>query len=395
MGWDSKRYDEGMDGHRRVVFAGAGHAHLHALARVKEYTDRGLEVVLVAPDRFWYSGMGPGLLSGLYRPEDDTVDVAELVTRGGGRYVQAPIALIDPMTREVALQDGTRLGYKVLSLNVGSEVPLDGIEGARELGVPVKPVRHLAELHDHWSTLPENHPALRVVVIGGGAAGCEVAANARRLLRDRGIPSRIILVTSQPRLLDRHPLAAHKTILRWLNRAAVEVQLSSQVRRLESGRLHLAGGDVMECDVALFATGVRPPPLLAESGLATAEDGALLVNDHLQSVSHPEVFGGGDCVTLHDRPLDRVGVYAVRQAPVLHGNVLAAASGGPLRRFKPQKRYLLILNLGDGTGLLLWHRWVVHAGWAFRVKDRLDRRFVARFRTRNAPAPVPSVSSLR
>jgi len=390
-----RRYDEGMDGHRRIVFAGAGHAHLHALARVKEYTDRGLEVALVAPDRFWYSGMGPGLLSGMYRPEDDTVDVAELVARGDGRYVQARIARIEPPARQVVLEDGTRLGYKVLSLNVGSEVPLDAIEGARELGVPVKPVRHLAELHEHWSTLPEDHSALRVVVIGGGAAGCEVAANARRLLRDRGLASRIILVTSQPRLLERHPVAAHAAMLRWLNRAAVEVRLSSQVSRLESGRLHLAGGDVVECDVALFATGVRPPPLVAESGLATAEDGSLLVNDRLQSVSHPEVFGGGDCVTLQDHPLDRVGVYAVRQAPVLHRNVLAAASGGPLRSFKPQRRYLLILNLGDGTGLLLWHRLVCHGGWAFRVKDRLDRRFLARFRTRSAPASVPSASSVR
>lgn len=377
------------------MFAGAGHAHLHALARVKEYTDRGLEVALVAPDRFWYSSMGPGLLSGLYRPEDDTVDVAELVTRGGGRYMQARIARIEPGTREVVLENGTRLGYKILSLNVGSDVPLDGIEGARELGVPVKPVRHLAELHGRWSTLPEDHPALRIVVIGGGAAGCEVAANARRLLRDRGISSRITVVTSQPRLLERHPTAAHATMLRWLNRAAVEVRLCSQVVRVEKGRVHFAGGDVMECDVALVATGVRPPTLVAESGLATAEDGSLLVNHHLQSVSHPEVFGGGDCITLRDRPLDRVGVYAVRQAPVLHRNVLAAASGGPLATFKPQNSYLLILNLGDGTGLLLWHRFVHRGRWAFRVKDRLDRRFVARYRTRNAPAAVTSTSSVR
>jgi NADH dehydrogenase FAD-containing subunit len=292
----------------------------------------------------------------------------------------------------VELSDGSRLGYKVLSVNLGSEIALDGIEGASELGVPVKPVRHFAELRAHWSQLPKSSDdPLQVVVIGGGPAGCESAANARRLLRDLGLASRLSLVTHEEHLLERHAPAAHATMLRWLNRAAVEVRLSSKVARLVDGQVELEDGETLKCDVALLATGVRPSPVVAESGLTTADDGSFVVNEQLQSVSHPEVFGGGDCISLQDRPLDRVGVYAVRQGPVLHRNVLAAATGAPLKgKFRPQKRYLLILNLGDGTGLLLWNRFVRHGRWAFKLKDWLDRRFVTRFQEQIPSGGAPS-----
>jgi NADH dehydrogenase FAD-containing subunit len=107
-------------------------------------------------------------------------------------------------------------------------------------------------------------------------------------------------------------------------------------------------------DFLVHATGLTPPALLRATGLPTSGDGALLVDPFLRSVADPRVFGGGDCVALQGRELAKVGVYAVREAPVLCHNLLATLQGRPLRRFLPQRRFLLILNLGDGTGLLTW-----------------------------------------
>ncbi|HEV3263855.1 MAG TPA: hypothetical protein VG013_43875 [Gemmataceae bacterium] len=72
----------------------------------------------------------------------------------------------------------------------------------------------------------------------------------------------------------------------------------------------------------------------------------------------------------------RVDVYAVREAPVLWHNLLATLQGRPLRRFRPQRRFLLILNLGDGTGLLTWGPFSWHSRPAFWLKDRIDRAFL-------------------
>ncbi len=75
-----------------------------------------------------------------------------------------------------------------------------------------------------------------------------------------------------------------------------------------------------------------------------------MVNRFLQSTTHPEIFGGGDCIYFQKSPMDKVGVYAVRENPVLFHNLLAGMEGGNLQPFDPGGNYLLIFNLGDGEG---------------------------------------------
>src|SRR5262249_37073099 len=131
---------------RRAVLLGAGHAHLFTLKRTAAFVRRGFELVLVAPENFWYSGLATGVLAGNYPPELDQVDVGALVARGGGRFVRARATAIDAAARAVALDAGPPLSYDVLSCNLGSEVPLDAIPGAAAHGYAVKPVRRLWEL---------------------------------------------------------------------------------------------------------------------------------------------------------------------------------------------------------------------------------------------------------
>jgi NADH dehydrogenase FAD-containing subunit len=113
--------------------------------------------------------------------------------------------------------------------------------------------------------------------------------------------------------------------------------------------------------------------------LPTSADGALLVDRYLRSVADPRVFGGGDCIAFQGRALPRVGVYAIREAPILFHNLLATLQGRPLRPFKPQRHCLLILNLGDGTGLATWGRFHWHGRLAFWLKDRIDRAFLREY----------------
>ena len=68
-------------------------------------------------------------------------------------------------------------------------------------------------------------------------------------------------------------------------------------------------------------------------------------------MDHPEIFGGGDCIYFQDQPMDKVGVYAVRENPVLLHNLMASLDGDALEAFDPGRDYLLIFNLGDGTGI--------------------------------------------
>ena len=351
---------------KQLIFVGGGHAHLYALQRIAEYVQRGVQVTLIAPDHFWYSGMGPGLLSGIYGAEDDRVDVGEMVRRAGGAVLTDKVVHIDGAKRELRLAGGHVEPYDVVSLNVGSDVALDLIPGAEGIAVPVKPVKHFLNLRRR---MQEGEGRLRVMVIGGGAAGCEAAANCIRLCADVGRPLELFLVSSAEVLLAGHPPKAGRFMEQWFRKRGVDVRLGQRVERVSEG----------DADVVIVATGVRPSRLPRDSGLATAADGSMQVRDTLQSRDHPEIFGGGDCIQLMSNPLERVGVYAVRQGPILFHNLAAQLTGEPLKTFTPQEHYLLILNLGDGTGLVMWRGMVFHGRWAFRFKDWLDRRFIRQF----------------
>lgn len=363
----------------RIVLVGAGHAHLHVLAGARALTDAGHAVTLVSPGRFWYSGMGPGVLSGRYSADEDTIDAGRLVEQAGGTHVDGRVASLDADARTLTLEDGTHIAWDYLSLNVGSGVPAGAIPGADEHATPVKPVSNFDALRRRWLA---NEAAARreIVVIGGGAAGCETAMAARRLFEDAGAEARITLVAGSDGVLDGWPDRARRVMRSVCDERGVALIEGARVTRIDHDACTLHDGRRLPCDDAVLATGVRPAPLIAASTLTTDDVGAMVVDDALRSVSHPRVLGGGDCIALRSRRLPRVGVYAVRQGPVLLENLGALAAGRAPETFEPQSSVLLILNLSDGTGLLSWRGIVSRGRAAFRFKEWLDRGFVERYR---------------
>jgi NADH dehydrogenase FAD-containing subunit len=364
----------------RAVLLGAGHAHLYALKRAAAFARRGFELAVVAPEVFWYSGLATGVLGGHYPPELDQVDVARLAERGGGRFVQDRAVRIDPQAQTVHLEAGAPLPYDVLSLNLGSEVPIATVPGAARHGYPVKPIRNLWRLRQDLEARWQAGGAVRVVVAGGGPTGCEVAANVASLARARGGSAAVTLLARGDRILEGLPERASAKVSASLTRRGVTILSRASLAGVEDGVALTEDGRRVPFDRIVYALGLKPPPLVRETGLPVDGDGALLVDEHLRSVGDARVFGGGDCVAYRERPLAKVGVYAIREAPVLYHNLLATLEGRPLRRFRPQRRFLLILNLGDGTGLATWGGLHWQGRIAFLLKDRIDRMFLREYR---------------
>jgi NADH dehydrogenase FAD-containing subunit len=369
---------------KRVVFVGAGHAHLHALKRTAEFVRRGHEVVVVAPDLFWYSGLATGMLGGIYPPELDRVDVAALVERGGGRFVRDSMAGLDAAARTVRLADASEpLRYDVLSLTLGSEAP--AIPGDEHPSVyAVKPVRRLWELRvDLERRFGDQFSAVRIVVAGGGVTACEIAANTAQLAETTGGKTEITVLAGGREVLKQlpQPAAIAKVIASLEGRGVSFRYEGSRVERIEGGAAILASGEAVPFDVFLNATGLRPAPLVSRLGLPVDAQGALVVDEHLRSIADPRIHGGGDCVAMRGGALPKVGVYAIREAPILFQNLLAALEDGKPTRFQPQRRFLWIMNLGDGTGLAARGSLYWHGRGAFWLKDWIDRRFLAEYQT--------------
>jgi NADH dehydrogenase FAD-containing subunit len=348
------------------------------MLHLNDFVQRGHQVTLISVSPFhYYSGMGPGMLSGIYRPEEIRFHVRRMIVDRGGDFVQGEVIRVDPDRKSLLLSSGEEIGYDVVSFNTGSQVPCHSLKGVTEEMFTVKPILNLLKAKQRVL----NHLSLgtpHCVVVGGGAAGLEVTGNLWRLVRDQGGTARITFLVGRS-FLPRAPEKVRRLALRSLVRRGIEVIEGARVASFEKGTALLEDGRQFPYDLVFLALGVRPSPLFQESGLPTGKDGGLLVNTHLQSVDHPEIFGGGDCISLAENPLDKVGVYAVRENPILYQNLLVALEGGKMKDFVPQKSYLLIFNLGDGRGIFFKGRWVFNGRLAFRIKDRIDRRFIRTF----------------
>jgi NADH dehydrogenase FAD-containing subunit len=399
---------------KRLVLAGGGHAHLFTLSRLGAFLGAGVDVVCVAPNPFLsYSGMGPGMLSGRYAPQELRFHVEGMVRnasggqegrgpswtsrmgesregsreRGQAAFVPGSVARIDAAGKTLVLSDGREIGYDAASFGVGSvAAPPFPVKAAPGAGVyPVKPIENLLAARRAIESRAEAGEPVQVLVVGGGASAFEVAGNALGLLAGLGVKTPLVTVVAGRGLLCGWPARARRLAIASLTRRGARL-VSGRVARIAGGRAELAGGGGARFDVCFLATSTQPPPLFAQSGLALDAGGGLTVNAFLQSPLFPELFGGGDCIHFAPRPLPRAGVYAVRQGPMLCANLLAYLTGRELTPFrKTGTRYLALLNCGDGRAILRKGPLVLSGRWCMALKDAIDRRFMRSF-----PSPAPS-----
>ncbi|WP_022697634.1 NAD(P)/FAD-dependent oxidoreductase [Euryhalocaulis caribicus] len=371
-----------------ILLLGAGHAHLEVARRGCEFAAAGHSLTLIDPGAFWYSGMATGMLGGAWGAEADRLDPAPLIRRAGGRFVAGAAAAIDRAAKTVTLESGETLPYDFLSLNIGSVTAAPFALDAPGVW-PVKPIENLYRLR---AALEAGEGAADILVIGGGAAGCECAANLLALARRTGRDLRVTLASSAPRLLEDWPPDAARAMAAFLTRHGATLRLNAPVADLAPGAARLQSGETLPFTHALIATGLKVPPLiesfiLRSPGLPGRHEGlpqdpraGLTVTETLQSPEDPAIFAAGDCAAIagHSRP--NLGVFGVRAAPTLARNLLAAANGQPLRRYRPQPLWFSALDLGNGSALArygpLWAK-----GRAMQwLKRWLDERFMRRYR---------------
>ncbi len=361
----------------RAVLVGAGHAHLYALKRARSFAERGHELVLIAPGRFWYSGLATGMLGGAYPPELDQIDAGALAVRGGGRFIEDHVVGIEPASRTLRLGTGEPITYDAVSLNLGSETrPVAGEADRPDRCFSVKPIHRLRDLRAALTERFAAGAAPRVVIAGGGATAFELAGNVLALAERAGARALVTVLAGGKEILAQLPRAAAAAVQANLAGRGARVIAGARVARVTDAGVATEAGAEHPYDLFVNATGLAPRSLAGAAGLPALPDGAMIVNEHLRSVADARIHGGGDCIAFGERRLAKVGVYAIREAPVLHRNLLACLDGSGPEPFIPQRSYLWIMNLGDGTGLAARGRLWWHGRSAFRLKDWIDRRFL-------------------
>ncbi len=364
---------------KHLVLIGGGHAHMVTLANLHAIRAKGHRVSVVQPStHHYYSGMGPGMLGGTYTPNDIRFRTRHVVEKQGGAFVHDSAVRVDAEARRVHLASGDSIDYDVLSMNAGSYVPRDILAGEVEALFTVKPIERLMEAQQRLEKLTAAGP-VQVAIVGGGPSAVEVAGNVWQLARRLGKHDPRIRVYAGSRFMKGFPQPVRRRAKKILTKRGVEVLDGVRAAAIRAGVVVRDDGTNDPADFVFLAVGVRPSRIFADSGLPTGPDGGLLVNRYLQCIGDERIFGGGDCIYFEPQPLDKVGVYAVRQNPVLYANLVAALEGEALTPFDPGGSYLLIFNMGGDQGVL--HKAGITFGGrlAFLIKDHIDRKFMRHF----------------
>jgi pyridine nucleotide-disulfide oxidoreductase family protein len=377
---------DGMRGRimRRLLLIGAGHAHAQVLLDWAQRPVPGVELCVVSPHAMApYSGMVPGWLAGTYSFEEICIDFKQLAYRAGATLLTDELHAIDPGTNSARLTSGAVIEFDLTSLNVGSTLRPPAVEGLQVL-----PLRPLGELKTRWERVLQEvcsgamaaSEAIRVTAVGGGAAGFEslLAVMSRLRARQPGRPVYAELVTRGGQLLPGLASGAVRSAEQVLARAGIRLRLGTPWTE-----------DIAErTDLLLWGTGAQAHAWQIDAArrgeLAVSEKGFVRVGPNLQSVSHPNVYAAGDCAEWTS-PLPKAGVFAVRMGPVLSRNLRAALGDGSPAAFKPQRHFLALLATADGSAIGARSGLHAQGRWLWRLKNRIDRGFIARFQPPSVP----------
>ena len=376
---------------KRLVLLGGGHTHLHVLMAMAREPMPGVQAVLATPHaRQLYSGMVPGWIAGHYTQDECAVALEPLARAAKVELALSPAVSLDAKERTVTLADGRVAEYDVLSLDTGATVDREAIRGAREHGLFLRPLEHFVQLFERVPTLAADR-VLDVVVIGGGAAGFEVALAVHHRLNGAGTErARVCLVTGDATVLPGFTARVRQRAVDTLRRARVTL-MNQKVVEIGPAQVQLDNGARLVCDVPLLALPAVAPPWLQSSGLALDEQGFVGTTATLQSTSHPEVFAAGDVASRNDRALPRSGVFAVRAGPALALNLRRRLAGGELMPWQPRERSLYLLSCGERRAIASWGNVSAQGRWVWWWKDQIDRGFVGSFAQAPAlPPPLPS-----
>ena len=375
---------------RDLLLLGGGHSHVQVLKHFAMHPVPGVRLTLISDDYVSpYSGMVPGYIAGHYSLDEVQIALGPLCRRAGARFICANVTGLDRDSRRVLMAGRPALRYDVLSINSGAQPDLQGMPG-----IAVKPIsRFLSQWPELLATMrsqlasdssSSGRRMRGVMLVGAGAGGIELAFACRASL-----PAQVPIKLVGPTLLPGSNRIAKKLVRRAMcekNIVYITQRVTKARTTAEGFSVTLANETIEETGQLLWVTDVCAPNWLAESGLDCDDKGFVSVNESMQSINDSHIFVAGDAAHLQGQERAKAGVFAVRVAPILAKNLARAVQGlpiqGPRSRFRPQSSFLTLIGLGAPDrpdAIAIRGSWAPRSKIFWRLKERIDRRFVRRF----------------
>ncbi|NMO98068.1 NAD(P)/FAD-dependent oxidoreductase [Paenibacillus lemnae] len=257
---------------------------------------------------------------------------------------------IKPDDHSVSLEDGGTFTYDMLVVALGSETAFFGIPGLQENSFILKSVSDANRLHEHVEnriaeySRTKNPADATIVVGGGGLTGVELVGEyadmKSELARKYGLsPDEITLycVEAAPSILPGFPPELVDRATTSLQKRGVNFLTGLPITKMDGTTVELKDGSTIQTSTLVWTGGVQGNSVVANCGIEVNR-GRAVVNEFLQSTSHPDVFLAGDSAVVmgpEGRPYPPTAQLAWQMGELVGYNMYAYAQGGVLETFVP------------------------------------------------------------
>ncbi|MBP9884749.1 MAG: selenide, water dikinase SelD [Leptospiraceae bacterium] len=385
---------------KNLVLVGGGQTHAPVLKKLGMNPHTDCKITLISTNSIVpYSGMLPGYIAGTYTKEECMIDLRHISKYAGAVFVQGNVVGLDLKNKLVILENRPPIPYDILSLNVGIVPDLESIVG-KEYVTPIKPA---ISFFYKWMDIIERIKngefgnRFRVGILGAGAGGIEIAFTMHKRLKSIIPHPEIHIFQRRKEILTGLNDRSKKKVIKILKEKQIHLHLNEELSKILKKENYYEGktihGNLLNLDFIVGAVKAKTLDWIEESEFTKDESGFVLVNEFLQSISHPDVFAVGDIASMQKYPRPKAGVFAVRQSLPLYKNILHSLENTTLEKFRPQENYLTLLNTGDGKAIASRGYFSLGASkWIWNWKNWIDTSFMLKFQNLPVKMAEPSMS---
>lgn len=327
----------------RIIIVGGGFAGTSALRSLAGASNT--EVTLI--DRkaaFEFLPMLPEVVGKRMPPQIVSVPLDGYARRYGATFRRARCTRVNLDDRTVSLADGASVDYDYLVVGTGAVTNFYGNDDAAANALRLRRLDHAREI---LSGL-DSGGVKRMVVVGGGYTGIEVATQLRRYARKSATPLEITVVELMETVLPMRPEWMQQYVAAQLSELDIEVKTETSVESV-SGTVTLTTGEEVPDSLVVWNAGVTVDAPVAD--VDADKKGRIIVDDALKLSDRCYVVGDAAHYVPDgsQAPLFMASYFAVQQGAAAARNILREADGAQPKPYNPTD-YGFVIPLANGKG---------------------------------------------
>lgn len=372
---------------KRILIIGGGYAGTEVIRQLVLRGAKGIEVELVSAGHYFENTIaGTEVISEKLRAEDLRYDLQLLSSYWGFGLTVDKVNEIDLDEKVVKLGNGER-DYDVLVVASGSAPNFYDVKGT-DLTLPSYRLSNFELINRRLKQLSSGHP--RVIIVGAGYVGLEVAAEVVDLFRSLGRKVKVTVIEKMGHVLPGFGNeVARRMALEALSSRDVGFNLGKGIERIAEGKVVLQDGSELESDLTVWSGGVRGSELALSTSGAGLQNGYIDVDERLLVKGRQDAFAIGDVahVKIGGSVAQKMAGEALEQGMTVARNIMSIISGQKpniVHKINyPVDFPKVLLSLGEGKALLIFGpHYASLGGTEYFLKRRIDvEEMMGRFPT--------------